>query len=190
MSLAGEGVPTACTTIEEVGSTGVGALTVGFIIFAVCAVVFLAKANTSGEQRKCVHARGVCGLAAHLVPSFAPIYTIFWALVNYLSALFGASLFPAYLTCDGHVSLLNIRYYICSTYICGFAAMAYFAMLSGQGWTAIAGCRQFFYARCDGSMPLRQLYLRQNYVVVACRQTYVVLLKRRWNDVGMLTWVS
>jgi bacteriorhodopsin len=34
-----------------------------------------------------------------------------------------------------------------STYMCGFAAMAYFAMLSGQGWTAIAGCRQFFYAR-------------------------------------------
>ena len=31
-----------------------GALTVGFIIFAVCTVVFLAKANTSGEQRKCV----------------------------------------------------------------------------------------------------------------------------------------
>ena len=52
--MTGEGVPTACTTIEEVGSTGVGALTVGFIIFAVCAVVFLAKANTSGEQRKCV----------------------------------------------------------------------------------------------------------------------------------------
>jgi hypothetical protein len=25
--------------------------------------------------------------------------------------------------------------------------MAYFAMLSGQGWTAIAGCRQFFYTR-------------------------------------------
>jgi hypothetical protein len=45
--------------------------------------------------------------------------------------------------CVGHD-----RYYICSTYICGFAAMAYFAMLSGQGWTAIAGCRQFFYARC------------------------------------------
>ena len=44
--------------------------------------------------------------------------------------------------CVGHD-----RYYICSTYICGFAAMAYFAMLSGQGWTAIAGCRQFFYAR-------------------------------------------
>ena len=44
--LAGEGVPTACTTIEEVGSTGVGALTIGFLIFAVCTVVFLAKANT------------------------------------------------------------------------------------------------------------------------------------------------
>ena len=39
------------------------------------------------------------------------------------------------------------KYYYLSTYICGFAAMAYFAMLSGQGWTAIAGCRQFFYAR-------------------------------------------
>ena len=59
--VAGEGVPTACTTIEEVGSTGVGALTVGFIIFAVCAVVFLAKANTSGEQRKCVSACRVGG---------------------------------------------------------------------------------------------------------------------------------
>ena len=47
-------MPTACSTIEEVGSTGVGALTVAFVIFAVCAVVFLAKANTSGEQRKCV----------------------------------------------------------------------------------------------------------------------------------------
>jgi len=27
------------------------------------------------------------------------------------------------------------------------ATFSYFAMLSGQGWTAIAGCRQFFYAR-------------------------------------------
>merc|ERR1712127_263099 len=89
-SMLSEGVPTACTTIEEVGSTGVGALTVAFIIFAVSTVVFLAKANSSGEQRK---------------------------------------------------------YYYLATYICGFAAMAYFAMLSGQGWTAIAGCRQFFYAR-------------------------------------------
>jgi len=105
--LLSEGVPTACTTIEEVGSTGVGALTVGFIIFAVCTVVFLAKANTSGEQRK---------------------------------------------------------YYYCSTYICGFAAMAYFAMLSGQGWTAIAGCRQFFYARFADyiiTMPLIILLLGQ-----------------------------
>ena len=39
------------------------------------------------------------------------------------------------------------KFYYLATYICGFAAMAYFAMLSGQGWTAIAGCRQFFYAR-------------------------------------------
>jgi len=105
--LLSEGVPTACSTIEEVGSTGVGALTVAFVIFAVCAVVFLAKANTSGEQRK---------------------------------------------------------YYICSTYICGFAAMAYFAMLSGQGWTAVAGCRQFFYARFADymiTMPLIIVLLGQ-----------------------------
>lgn len=39
------------------------------------------------------------------------------------------------------------KYSYLSAYICGFAAMAYFAMLSGQGWTAIAGCRQFFYTR-------------------------------------------
>jgi len=63
---------------------------VAFLILAVSTVVFLAKANGSGVQRK---------------------------------------------------------YYYLSTYMCGFAAMAYFAMLSGQGWTAIAGCRQFFYAR-------------------------------------------
>ena len=37
---------------SQVGSTGVGALTVAFIIFAVSTVVFLAKANSSGEQRK------------------------------------------------------------------------------------------------------------------------------------------
>lgn len=29
----------------------------------------------------------------------------------------------------------------------GFAAIAYLAMLSGQGWLATTGCRQFFYAR-------------------------------------------
>ena len=39
------------------------------------------------------------------------------------------------------------KYYFCNTFICGVATFSYFAMLSGQGWTAIAGCRQFFYAR-------------------------------------------
>ena len=39
------------------------------------------------------------------------------------------------------------KYYFTNTFICGVATFAYFAMLSGQGWTAIAGCRQFFYAR-------------------------------------------
>ena len=42
--------------------------------------------------------------------------------------------------------------------MCGFAAMAYFAMLSGQGWTAVAGCRQFFYARFT-SKPVKVLLI-------------------------------
>jgi len=39
------------------------------------------------------------------------------------------------------------KYYFTNTFICAVATFAYFAMLSGQGWTAIAGCRQFFYVR-------------------------------------------
>jgi len=57
------------------------------------------------------------------------------------------------------------RYYYCSTYICGFAAMAYFAMLSGQGWTAIAGCRQFFYARYSAA----QCTARDFLSVITCK---------------------
>jgi bacteriorhodopsin len=98
-------VPTACTTIEEVGSTGVGALTVAFLILIISTIIFLLKGWSSLEQKS---------------------------------------------------------YYVCSTYVCGFAAMAYFAMLSGQGWTAVAGCRQFFYARYADwivSFPLLMLLL-------------------------------
>ena len=83
--------PTACTTIEEVGSTGVGALTLGFLALAVSTVVMVAKAASADAERR--------------------------------------------------------KYYFCNTFICGVATFSYFAMLSGQGWTAIAGCRQFFYAR-------------------------------------------
>ena len=45
-------VPTACTTIEEVGSTGVGALTVAFLILLITTVIFLLKAWSSGEQKR------------------------------------------------------------------------------------------------------------------------------------------
>lgn len=82
--------PTACTTIEEVGSTGVGALTIAFLILLISTIVFITRVGSSTTQKK---------------------------------------------------------FYYCNVFICGFATMAYFAMLSGQGWTAIAGCRQFFYAR-------------------------------------------
>ena len=54
------------------------------------------------------------------------------------------------------------------------ATFSYFAMLSGQGWTAIAGCRQFFYARYVDWMittPLLILDLGlvagQDYVTIA-----------------------
>jgi len=82
--------PSACTTIEEVGSTGVGALTIAFLVLGVSTLVFIARVGSASAQK---------------------------------------------------------QYYYCSIFTCGFATMAYFAMLSGQGWTAIAGCRQFFYAR-------------------------------------------
>ena len=39
-------------SVLQVGSTGVGALTVAFVIFAVSTIVFLSKANVSAEQRK------------------------------------------------------------------------------------------------------------------------------------------
>ena len=82
--------PTACTTIEEVGSTGVGALTIAFLILGVSTIVFISRVGSAKSQKV---------------------------------------------------------YYYCNVFVCGFATMSYFAMLSGQGWTAIAGCRQFFYAR-------------------------------------------
>lgn len=82
--------PTACTTIEEVGSTGVGALTIAFLILGVSTIVFITRVGSAKGQKV---------------------------------------------------------YYYCNVFICGFATMSYFAMLSGQGWTAVAGCRQFFYAR-------------------------------------------
>lgn len=97
--------PSACTTIEEVGSTGVGALTITFLILVVSTILFISRAGQANATKK---------------------------------------------------------YYFTSCFICVFATMSYFAMLSGQGWTAIAGCRQFFYARYADyaiTMPLIILQL-------------------------------
>ena len=44
--------PEVCTTIEEVGSTGVGSLTIAFIILVICGCCFLYKAVNSGAQKK------------------------------------------------------------------------------------------------------------------------------------------
>ena len=52
--------PVPCTVIEEVGSTGVGAMALAFIILAVATVIFLAKAWGSPEHKRFVRSRLVC----------------------------------------------------------------------------------------------------------------------------------
>jgi bacteriorhodopsin len=130
LQMLDDDMPTACTTIEEVGSTGVGALTIAFIILIVVTVVFLAKATSSGEQKRSSLPFSFPFL--RFQPSEASRVTVVLTLATQLIG--------------------ERRYYYCSTYIAGFTALAYFAMLSGQGWTAIAGCRQFFYARYDAQI--------------------------------------
>merc|ERR1712216_335283 len=44
--------PTACTTIEEVGSTGVGALTITFLILAVSTVIFISRVAQANSTKK------------------------------------------------------------------------------------------------------------------------------------------
>ena len=46
--------PEPCTVIEEVGSTGVGAMALAFIILAVSTVIFLSKAWNNVEQKRLV----------------------------------------------------------------------------------------------------------------------------------------
>ena len=59
--------PVPCTVIEEVGSTGVGAMALAFIILAVATVIFLAKAWGSPEHKRFVqNFLGVAGDDAHV----------------------------------------------------------------------------------------------------------------------------
>ena len=44
--------PEPCTVIEEVGSTGVGALALALIILVVSTVIFLSKAWNNVEQKR------------------------------------------------------------------------------------------------------------------------------------------
>ncbi len=53
--------PVPCTVIEEVGSTGVGAMALAFIILAVATVIFLAKAWGSPEHKRFVRSCIVAG---------------------------------------------------------------------------------------------------------------------------------
>ena len=43
--------PSACTTIEEVGSTGVGALTIAFLVLGVSTIVFIARAGSATGEK-------------------------------------------------------------------------------------------------------------------------------------------
>ncbi|EKX37035.1 hypothetical protein GUITHDRAFT_145279 [Guillardia theta CCMP2712] len=79
----------SCSSVEEVGSTGVGALTIDFIILAAASFIFVYKLSEAANKKVA---------------------------------------------------------YLC-IYICGISAIAYYAMLAGQGWSAGTTCRQFFYAR-------------------------------------------
>jgi len=58
-------VPSApCTTIEEVGSTGVGALTIALLILVVSTVVFIQKAQTIANKQITYLCIYICGFAA------------------------------------------------------------------------------------------------------------------------------
>ena len=136
-----------------------------FLILAVSTIVFLAKANGSGVQRKyyyCEYHRNF----PHLSPPSARRRRLHADV------------------CRGSLAV--------STYICGFAAMSYFAMLSGQGWTAIAGCRQFFYARyADWAVTVRpRLFLHAPPLPVPCYYSQGVCARwvgtdMTWRDIGL-----
>eukprot|EP00292_Cryptomonas_paramecium_P010003 CAMPEP_0113686438 /NCGR_PEP_ID=MMETSP0038_2-20120614/15292_1 /TAXON_ID=2898 /ORGANISM="Cryptomonas paramecium" /LENGTH=261 /DNA_ID=CAMNT_0000606765 /DNA_START=29 /DNA_END=814 /DNA_ORIENTATION=+ /assembly_acc=CAM_ASM_000170 len=135
--------PTACTTIEEIGSTGIGGLILGFLALTATTILMIAKAaNTDPERRK---------------------------------------------------------YYFCNTFICGIATFAYFAMLSGQGWTAISGCRQFFYAHYVDwllTTPLIILNLGliagQDFVTIAavCGADVLMIISGYMASVSVVTTVK
>lgn len=56
--------PTACTTIEEVGSTGVGALTIAFLILGVSTIVFISRVGSAKGQKVYYYCNVfVCGFA-------------------------------------------------------------------------------------------------------------------------------
>ena len=63
--------------------------------------------------------------------------------ISFLIFLVGSILFIV----KAYSSKEQSKFYFLATYICGFSAMSYLAMLSGEGWITIVGCRQFFYAR-------------------------------------------
>jgi bacteriorhodopsin len=107
----------------------------------VSTIVFVFKAFPGGETRKYYYCTAyICGKCPYTnrglwqpkkSPSTLPGY--FWSH-----------------TCLTHTSTqvhVVVQTLISHGPHSGFAAIAYLAMLSGQGWTPTSGCRQFFYAR-------------------------------------------
>ena len=73
--------PEVCTTIEEVGSTGVGALTITFIILVICGCVFLYKGINSAAQKKFYFAAAFISVWASLA-DFAMLAGQGWTVTD------------------------------------------------------------------------------------------------------------
>ena len=73
-----DATPEACTVIEEVGSTGVGALALAFLILAVSTVIFLVKAWNVSELKRLALNRNYA----------VDTVILSWTLFNTMSAAF------------------------------------------------------------------------------------------------------
>jgi bacteriorhodopsin len=112
----------------------------------------LAKSSSIPEECVTVEILGSTGVGMQVVA---------------LIALFGSALLCIK---EAHVvssspdktNSVKLKFFSILAYISGISALAYFAMLSDQGWVAISGCRQFFYARAVDwaiTIPLTVLFL-------------------------------
>jgi bacteriorhodopsin len=112
----------------------------------------LAKSSSIPEECVTVEILGSTGVGMQVVA---------------LIALFGSALLcikeaHSVSSSPDKTNSVKLKFFSILAYISGISALAYFAMLSDQGWVAISGCRQFFYARSVDwaiTIPLTVLFL-------------------------------